>query len=437
MGQFFDKKFTLNYLITILFLGAAVLFLHNVLFAVWHINIFNFNHIEKLFKIIVSGKIFSSMKYLSFFISLIGFCILTLGAISLSMSVNYIKQDIKDVDNPSETDVVNKVDVDEKLKISDNQKVSALEDKKLKFSMYDNPKESVNNNELSESSKIKLENNMNENLPDISELSKNNKLELNENEEREKLQNKIQELMKQIDSSKNDIEDVKEENNFKNQDNKSEKLLSHVDFVKYSNPVDKVDPTLINAEKVLDEMNYKNISEDQNILMEQCIIGSGCKLLSEIRIGDTGIDYVAVSKDEISVIQLDNSSGNWMANEEVIVGNDKPLWYSEEGNKISPIYRAISARNDIVSLLNNAVNIPVKAYACLVDSNISNMDELETILKKENVELLRLVIPGTDEILLDDIVKINDLFAPNSRQEPDAKTMNSIIDILEKAEIPE
>ena len=80
------------------------------------------------------------------------------------------------------------------------------------------------------------------------------------------------------------------------------------------------------------EMNFKNISQEQNTNIEETFISAGFKLLSEIRIGKTGIDYLAVSKSEIAILQLDTKDGNWMASEDKI-GDELPVWFSEEERK--------------------------------------------------------------------------------------------------------
>jgi FtsZ-interacting cell division protein YlmF len=113
--------------------------------------------------------------------------------------------------------------------------------------------------------------------------------------------------------------------------------------------------------------------------MEQTLISSGFKLLSEIRIGSTGIDYLGVAKDKLVVVQLDTTEGNWFASEDKVEGNDAPVWFSELGNKISPVARAIEAKNNIAELINGKIDLPIESVACLSRSKVVNMPQTQQV----------------------------------------------------------
>ena len=105
----------------------------------------------------------------------------------------------------------------------------------------------------------------------------------------------------------------------------------------------------------------------------------GFKLLSEIRIGSTGIDYLGVAKDKIALIQLDTTEGNWFASEDKVEGNNAPVWFSELGNKTSPVSRAIEARNNISELIKGEIDLPIETNTYFVKKA---EEELSKILKR-------------------------------------------------------
>ena len=168
--------------------------------------------------------------------------------------------------------------------------------------------------------------------------------------------------------------------------------------------------------------------------MEQTLISSGFKLLSEIRIGSTGIDYLGVAKDKLVVVQLDTTEGNWFASEDKVEGNDAPVWFSELGNKISPVARAIEAKNNIAELINGKIDLPIETVACLSRSKVVNIPETIEDWEKLQVKVVQLE-KSNDE--METLSSIEEIYPTQSQEEVDESVMNELISILEKAEIPE
>ena len=121
-----------------------------------------------------------------------------------------------------------------------------------------------------------------------------------------------------------------------------------------------------------------------------------------------------------------------MASEDRI-DDELPVWFSEEERKYSPVARAIEARDTIAELIDGKVDLPIKAYACLANSSVMNFFDIEDEWKRNEVEVLRLSSNQT----IDDIDTLEEKFAPSSVEEVDAKVMDTLIEILEKAELPE
>ena len=434
-----DKKYLLNYIVSAIFISVAVVFFYNLSAKIFGLDLLKGDHLYKLLKMITSGKMFLNLHNFSVFIGFIGFIFVLVGGVKLSMDIEY-KQDerIENTENfNDETTNKNFEVASQKLEIKDNEKTDENikndtkepEIQKNKFSIYDTPKgEKVIETAPNKPDEIPVVPVVNDVKKETENTEKATQQEqekqqkeksdftIDEALEREKLRNKIKEMVNKIDGDNNNP-DVKEEKEEVENTLEPEKLLSKFDVSKIkgketttTNETEKSTEKseVLTAEKVATKMNYETITEEQNMIFENVLIDAGFKLLSEIRIGDTGIDYLGISKEQIAIIQVDTQPGKWMANEEIIADNKHPLWYSENGNKISPFYR-------------------------VKNNTIVNMDEAEEIAKTQNIKILKLEDFDGNEF----IDNLNEQFEIDSQTEPDTKTLNKMITILEQAEIPE
>ncbi len=463
-----DKKYLLNYIVSAIFIFVAVVFFYNLSAKIFGLDLLKGGHQYKLLKMITSGKMFLNLHNFSLFISFIGFIFVLVGGVKLSMDIEYKNDErIENTENfNNETADKNFEVASKKLEIKDSEKTdeNIKNDtkepgiKENKFSIYDKPKEE----KIIETTPNKPAENpvLNPTTPVVNDVKKETEnteraaqqeqekeqkeksnFTIDEALEREKLRNKIKEMVNKIDGD-NNSPDVKEEEKEKVENTlEPEKLLSKFDVSKIKgketttkNETEKSTEKseVLTAEKVATKMNYETITEEQNMIFENVLIDAGFKLLSEIRIGDTGIDYLGISKEQIAIIQVDTQPGKWMANEEIIADNKYPLWYSENGNKISPFYRVKESVNTIKSLFKDNT-IPVNGYVCLTNNTIVNMDEAEEIAKSQNIKILKLEDFDGNEF----IDNLNEQFEQESQTEPDTKTLNKMIGILEQAEIPE
>ena len=296
----------------------------------------------------------------------------------------------------------------EEVEVKENPVKSLQEISEERFAMYNGnnqDKTSLVKEELIEKEEIPLQNN---------EVGIPNSTE----EDRARLQAKIKEIMQRM-KERREEEYLEIEQREDVQENKKEKILEPVKFSQNNNLID---------------MNFKNISEKENAQMEQTLISSGFKLLSEIRIGSTGIDYLGVAKDKLVVVQLDTTEGNWFASEDKVEGNDAPVWFSELGNKISPVARAIEAKNNIAELINGKIDLPIETVACLSRSKVVNIPETIEDWEKLQVKVVQLE-KSNDE--METLSSIEEIYPTQSQEEVDESVMNELISILEKAEIPE
>lgn len=413
MNKIFDKSKIYNYLVAGIFLITAIMFIKNMASFIWNFDMFNRRQLFTFIKYIANGKAFSSGKQVSFLITFIGALCVTVSGVLVAMQLKFFEEPKNDVGNDVGIDVKEENNAENTTK--ENEKVEAKEPEKVE--VVENIPTMVNEIPSPET-KYEMYNNTpkQEIKPEIIEEPVNISEEIskNEEEERAKLQAKIREIMKKMKEKQENPEELaKEEKN-------EEKLLSKVDF---SNKSQKID------------MNFKNISEQDNTKVEQTIISAGFKLLSEIRIGSTGIDYLGVAKDKLVVVQLDTTEGNWFASEDKVEGNQTPVWFSEMGNKISPVSRALEAKDNLTTLLNGEIDLPIETIACLTNSNVVNYSEYAENWENIGVKVVNLY--ENEEDSLSDVKALSELYPIQSQEEIAEESMNKIISILEKAEIPE
>lgn len=399
-----SKEKFINYVASVVAFFIALFIINKVAFHFWQFDIFNLKHYKYFGRFIASGRILKSPKYLSFLSVMLGACLVTYFSVVESFKFDFKKYFKKDenLENVSvkedvKEDMVSKEEVKEEI-----SPVKMIEDENIaKYDVYNNPERVKDTDIVREVPEPQYK---------IREEAKSS-AEIDEEKEREKLQSKIKEVMERL---KNKNTDEEEEEPVKK---KEQSILMPIQFDKAKNDV---------------EMNFKTITPEQNVVIEETLVSAGFKLLSEIRIGKTGIDYLGVSKSGITIIQLDTKEGNWMASEDN-VGGLMPVWFSEDKQKYSPVARAIEARNTISELIKGKLDLPVKAFACLANSSVMNYFDIQDEWKENNIEVLRLSSNET----IDDIDSFEEKFAPSSEEEVDEATMNTLIEILEKAELPE
>ena len=417
MKKFFDKTKTYNYILAITFFVISLIFLKQLSFALWKFDLLNQKHILAFLKMISNGKAFLSGKYLSFIFTFVGMvCVIYSGIIlALNIEIGKKKEKIEETIE-TENSKPQENTTEEKIEVVEEVKEPVKEDK---FAMYNIPtEEPVQPVTEVIAEPVKKEISQTLHLPEKKEEKIEVEVSEDEDKERERLQAKIKEIMSKM-------KEKQEEEKQEISSAPKEKILEPVKFD--------------NGKPVID-MNFKNISEEENNLMEKTLIGAGFKLLSEIRIGSTGIDYLGVAKDKLAIVQLDTTSGNWFASEDKVQGQNVPVWFSEEGNKISPVARVVEAKQDIENLIKGQIDLPIETVVCLTNSQIVNYyDNIEN-WEKENIKIARLNIeenPEIGETFGTNLPALNEIYPIQSQEETSEADMNKLISILEKAEIPE
>lgn len=405
-----NKEKSINYVLSGVVFIIAVVIVSKLALNLWQFDIFNLKHYKAFGRFIANGRFFKSPKYISFVMVMIGSCLITYFSVLQSLDFDLSKF-VKTPEQKNEDAEVVPAKVEEKEVAPVAQQKAMEDEKNSQYAMYNTPSkvkevEVVNEKQVVPNAPVKEE---------VVPVKEN----VDEEKERERLQSKIREVMERL------------KNKSLNQDDNEDEVKEEVPSVV---PEEQkiLTPMQFDELKKSSEMNFKNISQEQNTNIEETFISAGFKLLSEIRIGKTGIDYLAVSKSEIAILQLDTKDGNWMASEDKI-GDELPVWFSEEERKYSPVARAVEAKNTIAELINGKVDLPIKAYACLANSGVMNYFDIENSWKNLGVDVIRLSSNKT----IDDIDTLEETFPISSQEEVDEETMNTLIEILEKAELPE
>lgn len=432
MQKIFDKSKVLNYITAGIYLISAIVFIKQLSFYLWQFDIFNMKQVGAFLKYIGSGKIFNSLKYMSFIITFIGLCIMTYSGIILSMNFEFLNIKVDNQSDDNEKSITqeaiknatleveksnNKTNEEEKTEQKEDTIKPLQEINEQRFAMYNannTEKPVLSETEIVQQNEPNLKTNLIQKETLQNQIEKEDENNDQAEEDRIKLQAKIKEIMQRMKERKEETENEKEI-----LENKEEKVI---------------EPTTISKKDSLIDMNFRNISEEENAQMEHTLISSGFKLLSEIRIGSTGIDYLGVAKDKILVVQVDTSEGNWFASEDKVEGNNAPVWFSELGNKTSPVARAIEARNNISELIKGEIDLPIETVACLTNSKVVNITEAQDDWDKSSVKVVQL---NNDNEDIDVLSTLEDLYPFQSQEDIDENTMNKLISILEKAEIPE
>ncbi|MCL2439614.1 MAG: hypothetical protein FWD15_03835 [Alphaproteobacteria bacterium] len=261
-------------------------------------------------------------------------------------------------------------------------------------------------------------------------------LDMDEEKNRAEMQAKIREIMEKVNANAEAAEPMPAPAA------EPEHILSHanLDGKKKKKPeAAEALPTLVEPEvmppapmptapRPITKWGFSRISEAENSAMENLLIGSGAKLLSEIRIGHDGVDYLALCDSEIALVQVDASHGAWIAGNEVIDGEIR--WFSEEDSKPSPVERALATKKVVEELIGAAAGLPIVPYVCTTNSTIVNADDMKAEWAAAGVKVC-----GIDEG--QELPLISDMFKPESRNPIDEDIMQKVISIFEKAEEPE
>ena len=147
MKNFLDKTKTLNYIVSAVFVLCAISFMKQISLTLWQFDIFNGKQVVAFAKFIANGRIFHSLKYISFIITFAGLCCITYSGVLISMQIKYKKDDetketkADDVAEPKEevkAEEVVKANEEAKTIENTNAPVQVAPTPEQRFEMYNN-----------------------------------------------------------------------------------------------------------------------------------------------------------------------------------------------------------------------------------------------------------------------------------------------------------
>lgn len=123
-------------------------------------------------------------------------------------------------------------------------------------------------------------------------------------------------------------------------------------------------------------------------------------IISNIKVGDTLINFIGVSESHICLCLVDKESGDWLADEEMFNGED-PLWFSENSHRISPVCLLSNAYKVIKEALEDEeFEQKVEAFVVVQMANIINADDMFEIWSDMNINVTRINRGAPKEIRL-------------------------------------
>ncbi|MDR1009500.1 MAG: hypothetical protein LBL52_04600 [Rickettsiales bacterium] len=203
-------------------------------------------------------------------------------------------------------------------------------------------------------------------------------------------------------------------------------ILSHANLAPKAEPVE-AEPVPAPQLAATPKWGFAEITAETNASMENILLASGAKLLSEIRVGSSGVDYLVLAKDEIAVVQMFNRDGSWLAGEEESAGEN--MWFSEASSAPSPVIRAAEAAKSVTEIIGRETALPITACVCVEGAEILNAAKASDEWAHENVKVCSLA-PSA-------LPSLSDIFAPGAKEPMDDATMERIVAALETAEQPE
>lgn len=126
----------------------------------------------------------------------------------------------------------------------------------------------------------------------------------------------------------------------------------------------------------------------------------GYDILTNVAVGNTMVDFVGISENDICVCLVDKESGDWLADEEMFNG-EEPLWFSENSHRVSPVCKLNGIRKTIEEKLEEeGFEQHLSFYVIIQMANIINADDMFEIWDNMHIEVTRINRGAPKEIKL-------------------------------------
>ena len=167
----------------------------------------------------------------------------------------------------------------------------------------------------------------------------------------------------------------------------------------------KNDSERVAKDNDFDRKNDKNKTKEKDQKISkgpvfETLNQKGFDIISGVSVGNTIIDYIGASENEICLCLVDKENGDWLADEELFNG-EEPLWFSENSHRISPVRNLDVARNKIKDKLEEeGFEQQIKAFVIVQMANIINADDMFDVWNDLDISVTRINRGAPKEIPL-------------------------------------
>ena len=122
----------------------------------------------------------------------------------------------------------------------------------------------------------------------------------------------------------------------------------------------------------LDKEHREELKEDLPEIMRD----AGAVVIEKPVLGESAIDYLALSEEKAFLVLTDKEEGDWLADEERFNDED-PLWFSETSHRISPITTLKKFEAELKErLANEDLGIQTQIILVKTNGNIINAEDM-------------------------------------------------------------
>ena len=153
-----------------------------------------------------------------------------------------------------------------------------------------------------------------------------------------------------------------------------------------------------NQNKNKNSNNKNNSNKDSGLF--GVLSKKGYHVVTSVSIGGEVIDFVGLSKGTVQICLVDKEPGDWLADEERF-NDEEPLWFSESSHRVSPVRKALAAKEKLEKEFANAeFEFDIETNIIVQTGNIINAEDMFDTWDQLNVSVSRIDTGGPDELKL-------------------------------------
>lgn len=160
--------------------------------------------------------------------------------------------------------------------------------------------------------------------------------------------------------------------------------------------------------------------------IEDIIKTANYEIISDVKIGNNDIAYLAMAEEQIVLCYVDAEDGDWLADEERFNDED-PLWFSENSHRVSPVRKVIDAKESLIEKISaQGESFEVATIVILSNGTIINAEDMFEIWAELSVGVGRVGSGGPDEIKI-----LEDVLPRNNGEKASSETIAKIKKIID------